>query len=114
MKENKYLPLFVALKRLKPNERKDLIPFLDKTARESIYTLINSVLRAPKKKIRSRRSLVKKLGPHISALRYITNKSNSEKKKLKVLRDQVGGFPLGLLLSAAIPLISSIVGGAAA
>jgi len=114
MKAKKYLPLFLALKRLRPNERRDILPFLDKTSREAIYTLVNSVLKAPKTKFRNRKSLVNKLGPHIASLRYLSNRSNSEKKKLKVLRDQIGGFPLGFLLSAAIPLISSLVSGAAA
>ena len=111
MQVKKYLPLFLALKRLRPNERRDILPFLDKTARESIYTLVNSVLKAPKDKFKSRKALVRKLGPHIASLRHLTKRSNSERKKLRVLRDQIGGFPLGLLLSAAIPLITSLVGG---
>jgi len=114
MQVKRYLPLFRALKKLKPEDRKQIIEFLDKPARESVYTLISSVLKADKHKFKQRRSLVKKLSPFKQQLRFLIQKKNPDKTKTKLMREQIGGFPLGLLLSAAIPLISSLVTGAAA
>jgi len=114
MKVQKYIPLFKVLKSLSPDDRVTILKHLSEEGKESIYTLIHSVLKTKSKDWSKSNSVVKKLSPFKKSLRYLSKRSNSSKTKTKVLTNQVGGFPLGLLLNVALPLLGSVFGSAVA
>ena len=102
--------LLSLIKKLRVEDRQKLIKHLDSdaidTLCECVYNLINEDLGLSRAKISK---LKQKLEPSKRNLRFVANKSNSVTKRRKVLSQE--GEGLGLILSAAIPLISSLISG---
>jgi len=109
LSKKKLLPLLQVLKNIKPiHRRKTLIKHLDDPTCQSLYELVHNVL--SNKKIAPRRvnKLQKSLARHKDDLRYIARYSGKKSIKREKLAS-MGGFPFTALLSAAIPLLTSLL-----
>jgi hypothetical protein len=106
----KVLPFLQVLKQLRPGQRSILLSHLDNESCEMVYEAVANVLKNPKVTPAKRRQLKKALAPHKKCLRSLVSKKRSSGLKRKDLAS-VGGFPLGLVLSTAIPLLLNMLTG---
>ena len=83
---------------------------INRSGREAVYQCIYNCVYNPDIPKLKRAQIRKELGGKASILKYLANPGRSEKAKRKVLQ-QKGGNLLPLILSAAIPLITSLFGG---
>jgi len=108
LKRKELLPILQILKQVKPGKRPAILEHLDDPTCESLYELVHNVIsneRVPKAK---RDLLEKKLKPHKDQLRFLARKNAKRLVKKKAM-SKMGGFPFSILLSAAIPLITSLL-----
>lgn len=103
------LPVLHALKSIKPaHHRKTIINSLDEPTCQSLYELVHNVLSSKRISPAQVKKLQKSLSPHKEDLRYIARlrgKNSVKRKKLS----SMGAFPFTALLSAAIPLLTSLL-----
>ena len=106
-KQKVLLPFLNLLKTLKPANRVILLSHLDDKTRDVLYETINSVLKSDSVPMRKRMFLRSKLWPFKEDLRYLANKKRTRKQKRSKLT-QMGGAPLGYIVSTAIPLLLNL------
>lgn len=93
------------------SETKAIIPFLTDDAQEALCSAVGACLQTTGISSRQRGRLKHQLRNKKSVLRALSKLSPqaSRQEKTKLLT-QAGGFPgLGILISAAIPLITSLI-----
>jgi len=104
-KANVLIPFVKTLASIKnPDHRCILMSHLDLDSCELIYETIFNVISNKSIPVKKRQQLQKVLQPHQNNLRYMANKNNKATLKKKRLT-QIGGNPLGIILSTAIPLL---------
>ena len=105
-----YLPLFKLFRNLSKKDQLVLLPHLDEISQEAICSVISSCVQKAKLSKKKKDFLKKKLSKQKAGIRALSRDngklSKSQKNDLLI---QLGGSPLSLLLSAAIPLISSLL-----
>lgn len=102
------LLLFSLLKQLKHKQRVGVIKYLDEKSTESLYEAIHNVLHNKNVSPQRRNRLKRILRPHKNLLRYLGNKKRSKKIKQQKLAE-IGGSPLALILSTAIPILTEVL-----
>ena len=107
-KAKKLLPLYLLLKQLPSKKRTELLQYLDEESAESLYEAVHNILTNPIIGPTQRRRLYRVLKPHKVTLRYLGDKRKSKKQKRQKLA-QIGGNPLALILSTAIPILTEIL-----
>lgn len=113
LKMKKNVALLRIIKKLKIGEREALIDFLNDNAIDALSECVyNIVCKGGSNRLSKRQvnKLKRNLMHNKHNLRIIGNKSVNMKKRKKALTQEGGS--LGLILSAAIPLISSLISGA--
>ena len=104
----KVLPFLQVLRELRPQQRSILLSHIDDESCEMVYEAVANVLKNSKVTSAQRRRLKKALEPHKKCLRtLISNKSSRSAKRKNLLA--VGGFPIGMILSAALPLLLNLL-----
>lgn len=106
-KFRKCMPLLKTLSKISPEERQQLITFLDEKGCEALInciqnTLYNKQLR--KATVPLRPTLLK----HKLDFKNLLNEKKTSKQKRDKLV-QVGGFPLGLILSTLLPIVEQFL-----
>ena len=103
----KYLPLIKIVKKLKPEERSEIVWYLKNEAVEFLCECVHNVLYTDIG-IKNKNKLKNKIknSCSIHRLKSISSKSRSTEAKVKALRQE--GKGLGLILSAAIPFLMSL------
>lgn len=102
-----YLNLLKILKRLKSDERTKLIPYLKPEAIEFLCECFHNVLYTDLK-VNNKSVIKKKLKANCSVdrLKLIASKSRAHQAKVKALSQEGAG--IGLILSAALPFLTSL------
>jgi glycosylphosphatidylinositol transamidase (GPIT) subunit GPI8 len=100
-------PLLKVLKKIKGSDRQIILQHLDEEACESVRNCIYNALY--NSDIGNTKILRKKLMSNQKELKDLAIKKKFSKRRRNQLV-QVGGFPLGAILAAAIPILSSIIG----
>lgn len=100
------------MKRLKVDEREQLVNYLNDNAIDALSECVYNIVCRGGNKLSKRQvnKLKKDLVHNKHNLRIIGNKSVNMKRRKKALTQEGGS--LGLILSAAIPLLSSLISGA--
>jgi len=110
MSLRKHIPLFQVLKELKDYQRQIIVDHLDDSTCKSLANCIASVLRKSRRISHHQKQQIKRaVRIHQKFLKKIISAEGSPKnsgsKRLKTSLTRIGGEPLGLLLSTAIPLL---------
>ena len=107
-KLQKVLPFLQAIKNLNPAHRSVLMNHLDDDSWDLLFQTVSNVISNPlipgKRKLHLKRQLSRYKAP----LRHIANKNASKSSRKKKML-QMGGNPLALILSTAIPLLLDIL-----
>ena len=108
-KKKVVLPLMQTLVGMTPSQRTIIMHHLDDTSQDMLldvvqYVLSSSENKLPKEKVQG---LSEILSEHKCDLRYMCNNKKSCKLRRRKMK-QMGGFPLGLVLSAAIPMLLNL------
>lgn len=107
-KAKKLLHLFSLLKQLPSKKRIELLQYLDESCVQNIYEAVHNILHNQSIDQKQQKKLKKALQPYKTVLRYLGDKRKPEKQK-RLKLTQIGGNPLALILSAAIPIISELL-----
>lgn len=102
------LPMLDTLKKVSSKQRPILLSHFDDASCSAIYETVHNVIHNPKVNSKCQKRLKKSLYPYKKDLRYLANKKHSNKSKKKRLI-RMGGFPIGAVLSAAIPLLLNLL-----
>jgi hypothetical protein len=106
-KKKQYLDLLKLLKKLSDNDRSVIIPYLKPEAVEFLCECFHNVLytdlNSPNKANIKRRL---KSSCSVDRLKLIASKSRAYKSKVKALKQEGAG--IGLILSAALPFLTSL------
>jgi hypothetical protein len=104
---NIYLELLRILKKLNATDRANLVPYLKPEAVKFLCECFHNVLYTDLK-IPNKLSLKKKLKSDCSIhrLKLIASKSRTHKSKVRALKQEGAG--IGLILSAALPFLTSL------
>lgn len=96
------------MKKIKPEEREQIIHHLSDNAVQSLSECVYNIVKEENSGLdeRTKKRLKKKLGHQKNVARVLASSSKSIKAKRKALT-QHGGF-LGTILGAAIPLLISL------
>ena len=111
IKKNKVvLPLLQSLISMTPGQRTIILNHLDETTLDKLvevseYVLTASRQQLPKDKVDG---LSSNLLEHKCDLQYKCNHKKSHKLRRQRMK-KMGGFPLGLILSAAIPMLMNLI-----
>ena len=101
------LQLVKLLKSLKPDKQSCLLPFLNQEALDVICCAAHNVLFENwNLKKSQKRKLMKVLKER--DMKALSNKTNSIQRRRKIII-QYGGSPLSLILSTAIPILTSLL-----
>lgn len=107
--KKRYLDLLRILKKLNSSERSSLIPYLKPEALEFLCECFHNVLytdlNLPNKNSIKRRL---KSSCSVHRLKLIASKSGAYKTKVNALKQEGAG--IGLILSAALPFLTSLFG----
>ena len=114
-KYKKHIPLFQILKELKPYQRQIILDHLDNDSCESLSYCIATVLKSKNKKISDQNK--KELGSCIKDNKSLIirilkeGKGSSHRQHLSKKRAlaKIGGNPLGLILTTAIPILMELL-----
>lgn len=111
-KSKKSLDLLRIVKKLKINEREQLIGYLNDNGIDALSECVYNIVCDGSNKLSkgALRKLKRGLVNNKQNLRVIGDKSISMKRRKKALLQEGGS--LGLILSAAIPLLTSLISGA--
>lgn len=106
----KALPLLHALCHMKDDERESALEFLNGRGREVLYQCIfNCVFNQKVLPVEKRREIRKKLAGKAKVYEFLAKPSTKESgRKKKLLRQTGAGLPL--ILAAAIPILTSLLG----
>jgi len=105
----KLLPILKMLKNVKPvSARKELLKHFDDETSEGLYEMIHNVLYSNKLTEGRKNKLRKALTPYKSNLKYIAREKGSGSVKKQKMAE-MGAFPFTAILSAAIPLLTSLL-----
>jgi len=106
-KKKQYLDFLRVLKKLSSIDRSNLIPYLKPEAVEFLCECFHNVLYTDLK-VPNKASIRKKLKSSCSVhrLKLIANKSRAFTSKVKALKQEGAG--IGLILSAALPFLTSL------
>lgn len=91
---------------LKPKRRSDFILQLNKEQVSCIAEVFSNFL---KKNLTSEKNIIKKLKRHREAIKTVSLKRTSVKKKRKILSSRVGGNILSMLLPLAINAFNALI-----
>jgi hypothetical protein len=107
------LPLLKTLQGVKPQDNRSvLLSHLDDEACEAMYETLYNVMANEKIGPATRKKLRKKLWAHQEPMNFLTKNGKRYSPKLKRKKlAAMGGNPLGLILSAAIPFITDLLLG---
>lgn len=98
----KVFPVLNVLSKLKEDDRKILLGYLNEESCTGIYDCVHNALH--NKRLRNRNDLRRRIQQHKNELRYIVKDTRHSKEKQKKLV-QSGGS-IGLILSAVLPLLA--------
>ena len=104
------LPFLQTLMGMTPAQRTIILAHIDDKSYDMLYDTISYVLSRGRTKIKDTdaKQLRLLLDGHKCDLRYLCNhKRSREQKRKRLLR--MGGFPLGLIASTAIPMLLDLV-----
>jgi hypothetical protein len=106
-----YLPLLKLVKSLNAKDTKALIPYLSDGALEALCGTVGACMHSDTLSKKRRTELRHKLRHKKAVLRALAQlPASAPREKKTALLQQAGGFPgLGLLVSAAVPLITSLI-----
>lgn len=105
-----HLPLFQVLKELKAYQRQIVIDHLDSKSCNSLSSCIKSVLKQGPKIKKNKKQLqlhIRQNQKELSRLFSNSKKKKSYHSKKKILA-RIGGNPLALILSTAIPMLMNL------
>ena len=106
----KYIPLFRVLSTLKPAQRAEIYAHLDEDTINAVCECIHNITRTDIGLTKRKCAYLKKhLKERKSKLAFLSNKRNNVGRKRTILKQEGGA--LGLILSAAIPLLTSLLLG---
>jgi len=91
---------------LKPKRRSGFILKLDKQQINCIAEVFSNFL---KKNLTTEKSIIKRLKRHREAIKEVSRKKTSLKKKKKILSSRTGGNILSILLPLAINAFTSLI-----
>lgn len=97
----------IFLNSLPAEKRKRIIDHLQRKQINSISEICSNFL---KKRLTTNKNIIKKASKYKKELRKIALKATPLKTKIKVLTSNRGAGLLGLLLPAAVSIISSLIG----
>lgn len=100
-------PLVKLLLRLNSQDRQHLLQYLNSEACDVICECIHNSI--TNKDLKCRKSLCEKTKSEKDTIRYLVNPKHKVDIKRKKLV-QIGGNPLGLILSVALPLLAQFLG----
>jgi hypothetical protein len=106
----KFLALLKIMKKLKPDERSSLIPYLKSDCIEFLCECVHNVLYTDiglKNKNKIKKGIKSNCSVH--RLKTIASKTKSSEAKIKALKQE--GKGLGLILSAALPFLINLITG---
>jgi len=108
-KKQLLLPLMQSLMGMTPAQRTIILQHLDDHSQDMLIDTVQYVLQMGPKKLKKddAGNLSHLLKDHKCDLRYLCNHKKTVKLRRRRLK-QMGGFPLGLVLSTAIPLLLSL------
>lgn len=111
-----HLPLLSVLQKLGANERQILVDHLDKDACDTLQFCLTKVLQEGKKRRKKTQSnlMTKLVRENQSNFECILGVCGKKKKKLthkqkRLALAKIGGNPLALILSTAIPLLLNMI-----
>jgi len=104
------LPLLQTLMGMTPAQRTVIVAHLDEASQDMLIDTIEYVVKTARKKIPQDKAdgLSALLTEHKCDVRYMCNRKHPGKLRRRRMR-QMGGFPLGLILSTAIPMLFSLL-----
>lgn len=104
------LPLLQTLMGMTPAQRTVIVAHLDDASQDMLIDTVDYVVKKGRKKLPKDKadSLAGLLSEHKSDVRYMCNRKHVAKLRRRRMR-QMGGFPLGLIISTAIPLLFSLL-----
>lgn len=106
-KQQVMLPLLHVLKSIKPAHRIIILAHLDDKTRDALYATIMRVLQSSKVPLETRLKLKSQLKKYQKDLRYLADRSKSDRvKKRKLVA--LGGSPMRQVLNTAIPLLMNM------
>jgi hypothetical protein len=105
------LPLLKTLQGVKTSDNRSiLLSHLDDEACEALYETIYNVIANDKLGPKERKKLRKALWAHQEPIHFLTKNGKKFTRKLKRKKlASMGGNPLGVILAAAIPLITNLL-----
>ena len=108
-KKSFFLDLLKVLKKMKPEERSKFVQYLNPEAVDFLCECFHNVLFTDLK-VKNKSLIKKKLKSNcsVSRLKLIANKSKPYQAKIKALKQEGAG--IGLILSAALPFLTSLFG----
>ena len=104
----KYLPLLKLLKKLKADDKKTLLHFLDENGSDIICECIYNSIRNTTIPHLHRKELKKTLADSKRPLRYLSKLNNNPEKRRKLL-PQLGAGTLDTILSVVIPVLTALL-----
>ena len=104
------LPFLQTLMGMTPAQRTIILGHIDDKSYEMLYDTVMYVLTTGRRKLSDDdgEKVRRLLGEHKCDLRYLCNHKKAKTLKKKRLM-RMGGFPLGVIVSTAIPLLTSLV-----
>lgn len=104
------LPLLQTLMGMTPAQRTVVVAHLDTKSQDMLIDTIDYVLRMGRQKLPKDKAaeLSEVLSEHKDDLRYVCDRKRPIKSRRKRMQ-QIGGFPIGLVLSTALPLLLNLL-----
>ena len=103
-KLEKSLPFLKLLSRVSDEDRVILIQHLNKDTCDVVCQCVHNTIKNPNILANDRQAISQKIGSKKDIIRYLSDASRPVHVRQKKL-SQLGGNPLGLILSVAIPLL---------
>ena len=100
------VPFINALNKLTDDERKAVLKYLNKDAREVIYECVANCIYNPGISKAKRAEVKEQLKSKSRIYKYLARPGNNLKKKKQLLSQHGGG--LGLILGAVLPLLTAL------
>lgn len=101
--------LLSLMKRLKPNEREQILHHLSDKAVDILSECVYNIVKGNKLNEKQYKRLKKKLYARKHNLRLISNNNITASRRRKALSQEGGA--LGTILATAIPIITSLISG---
>ena len=104
------LPLLQTLMGMTPAQRTVIVAHLDEASQDMLIDTIEYVVRSARRKMPKEKadSLSSLLADHKCDVRYMCDRRQAGRLRRRRMR-QMGGFPLGLIISTAIPMLLSLL-----